>query len=64
MDNDEFVKLIRKIGKIKPVEEAFKEFPVEEEEHKGRIDSYLKNKNFCDILGKWGKICTNKYIKI
>jgi len=41
MDNDEFVKLIKKIGKIKPVEEAFKEFPVEEEEHKGKIDFYL-----------------------
>lgn len=43
MDNDEFVKLVKKIGKIKPAEEAFKEFPVEEEEHKGRIDSYLNN---------------------
>ena len=42
MDNDEFLKEVLKYGKIKPVEEAFKEFPVEEEEHKGKIDSYLK----------------------
>ena len=42
MDNDEFLKEVLKCGKIKPVEEAFKEFPVEEEEHKGKNDSYLK----------------------
>ena len=41
MNNDEFVKIVKKIGKIKPVEEAFKEFPVEEEAHKGKIDAYL-----------------------
>lgn len=42
MNNDEFLKEVLKYGKIKPVEEAFKEFPVEEEIHKGRIDSYIK----------------------
>lgn len=41
LNNDEFVKIIKKYGKIKPVEEAFKEYPVEEEEHKGKIEAYL-----------------------
>lgn len=41
MSNEEFLKKIKEIGKIKPVEDAFKEYPVEEEEHKGKIESYL-----------------------
>ena len=54
MNNDEFLKEVLKYGKIKPVEKAFKEFPVEEEIHKGRIDSYLKKyqKNSAIYLGK------------
>lgn len=41
MSNDEFLKEVLKYGKIRPVEDAFKEFPVEEEIHKGKIDSYI-----------------------
>ena len=47
MNNDEFVEYIKKYGDIRPVQEAFEKYPVEEEEHKGKIDAYLKkiNKN-------------------
>jgi len=41
MNNDEFVKYIKKYGDIRPVQEAFEKYPVEEEEHKGKIESYL-----------------------
>lgn len=41
MDNKEFVEYIKKYGDIRPVQEAFKEYPVEEEEHKGKLESYL-----------------------
>jgi len=51
MDNDEFLKEVLKYVKIKPVEEAFKEFPVEEEMHKGRIDSYIA------VVEKLAKLC-------
>ena len=45
MNNDEFVKKIKEIGKIKDVREAFEKYPVEEEEHKGKIDAYLNKIN-------------------
>lgn len=38
----EFLKKAFEKGRIKPVEEAFKENPVEEENHKGRLDYYLR----------------------
>lgn len=41
MNNEEFVKKIKQIGKIKDIREAFIEYPTEEEEHKGKIESYL-----------------------
>lgn len=41
MNNDEFLKEVLKYGEIKTIEEAFKEFPVKEEVHKGKIDSYI-----------------------
>ena len=41
MNNDEFVKRIKAIGKIKDIREAFEKYPVEEEEHKGKIESYI-----------------------
>ena len=41
MNDDEFLKEVLKYGKIRPVEDAFKEFPVEEEIHKGKIDNYI-----------------------
>ena len=37
MDNKEFVEYIKKYGDIRPVQEVFKEYPVEEEEHKGKL---------------------------
>lgn len=40
MNNDEFVKRIKEIGKIKDVREAFEKYPVEEE-HQGKIESYI-----------------------
>ncbi len=41
MNNEEFVKEIKKRGNIRPVQEAFRDYPVEEEEHKGKIESYV-----------------------
>ena len=41
MNNDEFLKRIKEIGKIKDVREASEKYPVEEEEHKGRIELYI-----------------------
>lgn len=41
MNNDEFLKEVLKYGEIRQVEDAFKEFPVEEEIHKGKIDNYV-----------------------
>lgn len=41
MNDDEFLEEVLKYGKIRPVEDAFKEFPVEEEIHKGKIDNYI-----------------------
>ena len=45
MNDEEFLKEVLKYGKIKTLEDAFKEFPVEEEEHKGKIDAYLNKIN-------------------
>ena len=42
MDNKEFVEYIKKYGDIRPVQEAFEKYPVEEEEHKGKLESYSK----------------------
>lgn len=38
----EFLKIAYKYGKVKNLEEAFKEFPVEEEWHKGNAENWLK----------------------
>lgn len=55
MNNDEFLKEIKKYGGIKPVKEAFKDYPVEEEEHKGRLDDYVSEEkakyNNCYDIG-------------
>ena len=37
----DFLKFAKEKGKIKDVEEAFNEFPVEEEWHKGKIENLL-----------------------
>ena len=54
MNDDEFLDWLKKYGDVRPVSEAFDEFPVEEEEHKGRLDSYVaedetKYNNYYDI---------------
>ena len=43
MDNDkEFLEYILKLGKIKDVEEAFKDFPPENEWHGGKISNVVR----------------------
>lgn len=37
---DEFLKIAMKSGKIKDIKEAFKNYPVEEEWHQGRIENF------------------------
>lgn len=36
----DFLKTAYKHGKVKDLKEAFKEFPVEEEWHKGKIENF------------------------
>ena len=38
----ELLKKLQKAGKIKDISEAFKEFPAENEWHKGKIESFLE----------------------
>lgn len=38
----DFLKTAYKYGKVKDLKEAFKEFPVEEEWHKGKIENVIK----------------------
>lgn len=38
----DFLKMAYKYDKVKKLEEAFEEFPVEEEWHKGKIENVLK----------------------
>lgn len=43
MDKEEnFLQYALNSGRIKPLEDAFEEFPVEEEDHKGNAYYYLK----------------------
>ena len=39
----DFLKFAKEKGKIKDIVEAFNEFPVEEEWHKGKIENLLYN---------------------
>lgn len=41
-DKNEFLDYVLKSGRVKPLEDAFKEFPVEEEDHKGNAYYYIK----------------------
>lgn len=41
----DFLKVAYKYNKIRNIEEAFKEFPVEEEWHKGKVENLL-NEDF------------------
>ena len=40
----DFIKEMKKQGKIRPINEAFEEFPVELEYHKGNPDFFIKEK--------------------
>lgn len=40
-EEDSFLEYVLKSGRIRPVEDAFDEFPVEEEEHKGNTYYYF-----------------------
>ena len=40
--NDELIKKLKESGRLKDASEAFKEYPVEEEWHKGNIESFTK----------------------
>ena len=42
MSNEEFLKFLNEHGGAVPLEEAFKEYPPEEEWHKGKIENVLK----------------------
>lgn len=42
---DDFLEYALKSGRVKPLEEAFKEFPVEEEDHKGNAYYYVKEES-------------------
>jgi len=41
----EFLKNAIKKGKVRPLEEAFELYPTDEEEHKGKLESYLNEEN-------------------
>lgn len=61
-ETSDFLKYVKKYGEIKDVEEAFKEFPPEEEWHKGRIENVLREKGEVYNLYKIGDIVyVNKY---
>ena len=42
-EKSEFLEYVLKSGRIRPVEDAFIEYPVEEENHKGNAYYYLKS---------------------
>jgi len=39
----DFLKIAYKYSKVKDLKEAFEEFPVEEEWHKGKVESFIIN---------------------
>lgn len=63
MDNKEFVEFIKKYGDIRPVQEAFEKYPVEEEEHKGKLESYLKVAEEATVYNNPYKIGDIVYVK-
>lgn len=59
----DFLKFAFKSGRIKDVEEAFKEYPPEEEWHKGKIENVLREENEEYNLYKVGDIVFVKRFK-
>lgn len=49
-EKSDFLEYALKSGRIRPLEDAFEEFPVEEEDHKGNAYYYVKEEN-----GKYNK---------
>ena len=41
----DFLKFAYKYGKVKELKDAFEEYPVEEEWHKGKLENVLKEDN-------------------
>ena len=50
-DLSDFLKIAYKYGKVKKLEDAFKEFPTEEEWHKGKVENVLNEK--CEIYSTY-----------
>ncbi len=46
----DFLKTAYKYGKVKDVKEAFEEYPVEEEWHKGNAENWIKEQEECLYL--------------
>ena len=44
----DFLKTAYKYGRVKDVKEAFEEYPVEEEWHKGDAENWIKEQSFCN----------------
>ena len=67
MKNDEglsdFLKFAYKYNKVRDISEAFEEFPVEEEWHKGKIENVLKETNVEYTLYEIGDIVFVKKYK-
>ena len=59
----DFLKFAIESGRIMDVEEAFKEFPPEEEWHKGKIENVLRENNEEYTLYKIGDIVFVKRFK-
>ena len=55
-DLSEFLKVAYQYGRVKETEEAFKEFPVEEEWHKGKVENVLKENNRKYVVYQIGDI--------
>ena len=53
MEKEEFIKKLKQSNRIKDAHEAFKEFPAEEEWHKGDEKSFLKEET--EIYGEYNK---------
>ena len=53
-EKSDFLEYALKSGRIKPLEDAFKDFPVEEEDHKGNAYYYIKenSEQFDELLGE------------
>ncbi len=57
----DFLKTAYKYGKVKDVKEAFEEYPVEEEWHKGNAENWIKEQLF--KIGKVDKEKIEEYKK-